>query len=41
LEGFQDEFDFGGTDVGRGEVKTGKRHERGYFKSRGDRKPDR
>ncbi len=26
LEGFQDVFDFGGTDVGRGKVDTGKGH---------------
>jgi hypothetical protein len=26
LEGFEDVFDFGGADVGRGEVDTGERH---------------
>jgi hypothetical protein len=40
LESFQDEFDFGTADVGRGEVKTRERHESGKIKSRGDRKPD-
>jgi hypothetical protein len=40
LESFQDEFDFGGAEVGRGKVDAGERHEILYFKSRGDRKPD-
>jgi hypothetical protein len=26
LEGFEDKFDFGGADVGRGKVDTGKGH---------------
>jgi hypothetical protein len=27
LEGFQDVFDFSGTNVGRGKVDTGERHD--------------
>jgi hypothetical protein len=26
LEGFEDKFDFGGADVGRGKIDTGKGH---------------